>query len=76
MPRSSAKTFYHYLYGDWDSLRRWAWLYVHVGVLLAAALAGYALARGRYLLALLCLPLTLGFLYRRYTYARPAGARS
>lgn len=63
--------FYEYLYGEWDSLNRWAWLYVHIGILFATALVGFTVARGEYLLAVLLLPLTLGFLYRRYTYARP-----
>jgi len=63
--------FYDHLYGDWDSLQRWAWVYLHVGILLATALAGYAVARQRYLLALLLVPFPLVFLYRRYTYARP-----
>lgn len=71
MPSWIDDAFYEYLYGDWDSLQRWAWLYVHVGVLLATALAGYAVARQRYVLAALLVPLPLGFLYRRYTYARP-----
>jgi hypothetical protein len=64
--------FYEYIYGDWDSLRRWAWLYIHVGILLITVLVGYTLAAERYLLALLLLPFPLGFLYRRYTYARPS----
>jgi len=63
--------FYEYIYGDWDSLQRWAWLYVHVGILLATMLIGYTLAYERYLLALLLAPFPVGFLYRRYTYARP-----
>lgn len=63
--------FYEYIYGDWDSLQRWAWLYVHIGILLATVLVGYTLATERYLLTLLLLPFPIGFLYRRYTYARP-----
>lgn len=64
--------FYDYLYGDWDSLQRWAWLYVHVGMLLATALVGYTLAKEAYLLTAVLLPFPIGFLYRRYTYARPS----
>jgi hypothetical protein len=64
--------FYEYIYGDWDSLQRWAWLYVHVGILVATAFLGYLLAQEQYLLAGLLVPFPLGFLYRRYTYARPA----
>lgn len=71
MPAWVDDVFYAYLYGDWDSLRRWAWVYVHVGVLLATALVGYTVAHERYLLTALLSPLPLGFLYRRYTYARP-----
>lgn len=72
MPERVESVFYEHLYGDWDSLRRWAWLYVHVGVLLATVLVGVTLARQRYLLTAVLLPLPLGFLYRRYTYARPS----
>lgn len=66
------RVFYEYVYGDWDSLQRWAWIYVHVGILLATVLVGYTVAHGRYGLTLVLLPLPLGFLYRRYTYARPS----
>ena len=66
------RIFYEYIYGDWDSLRLWAWIYVHVGILLATALVGYTFAHGEYLLTLLLLPFPLGFLRRRYTYAKRA----
>lgn len=62
--------FYTYLYGEWESLRRWAWIYGHVSILLATALAGYAVARERYLLALLLVPFPLVYLYKRYEKAR------
>lgn len=65
------RIFYEYLHGEWDSLNRWAWLYVHAGMLLATALVGYTAARGAYLLTLLLLPFPLFFLPRRCTYARP-----
>jgi len=71
MPSTIEDLFYEYIYGDWDSLQRWAWLYVHVGILLATVLIGYTVARERYLLTVLLVPFPLGFLYRRYTYARP-----
>jgi len=64
--------FYEYIYGDWDSLSRWAWVYVHVGIMLATVLVGFTLARGDYLLTLPLLPFPLGFLRRRYTYAKRA----
>ena len=64
--------FYEYIYGDWDSLQRWAWVYVHLGILLITILVGYTLANDQYLLTALLLPFPLGFLYRRYTYARPS----
>lgn len=64
-------TYEDHLAGDWDSLQRWAWVYLHGCILLATALIGYTVARGAYLLAALLLPFTLFYLYRRYTYARP-----
>lgn len=63
--------FYRYLYGDWDSLNRWVWVYLHVSILVTTALVGYTFARGAYLLSLLLVPIPLFYLYRRYTYARP-----
>ena len=65
------RSYHRFLAGDWDSLQRWAWVYVHVGMLLATALVGYTIARGRLVLTALLLPLPLFFLARRYTYARP-----
>jgi hypothetical protein len=64
--------FYEYIYGDWDSLSRWAWIYVHVGIMVATVLVGFTLARGAYLLTLLLAPFPLGYLRRRYTYAKRA----
>lgn len=46
--------------------------YVHVGIMLMTVLVGYTLARGEYFLTLLLLPFPLGFLRRRYTYAKRA----
>jgi hypothetical protein len=40
-------------------------------MLLATALVGYTVARGRPVLTALLLPLPLFFLAHRYTYARP-----
>ncbi|WP_248517744.1 hypothetical protein [Salinarchaeum laminariae] len=65
------RLFYDHLSGDWDSLQRWAWLYLHVCILLATVLLGYAVARGEYLLTALLCPFPVFYLYRRYTYARP-----
>jgi len=65
------RLFYDHLYGDWDSLQRWAWVYLHVGILLATALLGFAVARGRFGLAALLAPFPVFYSYRRYTYARP-----
>jgi len=71
-PAAGLEGVYHrHLAGEWDSLRRWAWLYVHAGTLLATALVGYTVAHGRYALTALLLPLPAFFLARRYTYARP-----
>lgn len=64
-------TFDDHLAGDWDSLQRWAWVYLHVCILLATVLLGYTLARGEVLLSALLLPFPLFYLGRRYTYARP-----
>jgi len=64
------RIFYEYLYGDWESLTRWGWLYAHVSILLATALVGYAYARGRYGLALLLVPVPVVYLYKRYEKAR------
>ncbi|MCU4742497.1 hypothetical protein OB955_11930 [Halobacteria archaeon AArc-m2/3/4] len=62
--------FYTYLYGEWESLTRWAWIYVHSSILLATALVGFTFARGEYVLTLLVLPFPLVYLYKRYEKAR------
>jgi hypothetical protein len=64
--------FYGYVYGDWDSLSRWAWIYVHIGIFVATVLVGFTLARGDYILTLVLLVFPISYLYRRYTYARNA----
>ena len=46
-----------------ESAKRWLWVYGHVSILLATALSGYAVARERYLLALLLVPFPLVYLY-------------
>lgn len=65
------RLFWDHLHGDWETLRRWAWLYVHAAILLATALVGYAVARGRFGIAALCLCFPLYYGYRRYDDARP-----
>lgn len=65
-----ASFYYAHLYGDWESMKRWLWIYGHVSILLATALVGYSVARGRYLLAILLLPFPLVYLYKRYEKAR------
>lgn len=62
--------YYAHLYGDWESMKRWLWIYGHVSILLATALVGYSVARERYLLAVLLLPFPLVYLYKRYEKAR------
>lgn len=64
------RIFYEHLYGDWESLTRWGWLYVHTSILLATVLVGYSYARGRYGLALLLAPVPVVYLYKRYEKAR------
>ncbi|WP_460922657.1 hypothetical protein [Salinarchaeum chitinilyticum] len=65
------RLFYEHLSGDWDSLQRWAWVYLHGCIMLATVLIGYAVARGELAIAALLLPFPVFYLYRRYTYARP-----
>jgi hypothetical protein len=62
--------FYEHMYGEYESVTRWLWLYGHVSILLATALSGYAFARGRYLLVLSLVPFPLVYLYKRYEKAR------
>jgi len=62
--------FYVYLSVEYESLTRWLWIDGHVSILAATALSGYAIARGRYLLALLLVPFPLVYLYKRYEKAR------
>ena len=62
--------FYAHMYGDWESLRKWLWIYGHVSILLATALAGYSFAREAYLLTLLLVPFPVVYLYKRYEKAR------
>jgi hypothetical protein len=62
--------FYEYMYGEWESVSRWLWIYGHVSILLATALVGYTFAHGEYGLTLLLLPFPLVYLYKRYEKAR------
>lgn len=63
--------FWRHLYGEYETLERWAWVYVHLGIGLATALVGYAIAIGAYPLAALLLPFPLFYGYLRYRDARP-----
>jgi len=45
-------------------------VYGHVSILFATALSGYAVAKERYLLALLLVPFPVIYLYKRYEKAR------
>lgn len=65
-----ASFYYAYLYGEYESMTRWLWVYGHVSILLATALSGYAVARQRYLVALVLAPFPLVYLYKRYEKAR------
>lgn len=69
---SIERAFYDHLYGDYETLQRWAWLYVHAAIAIATALAGYAVAEGAYGVAALLVPFPLYYGYRRYLDARPA----
>jgi len=62
--------FYIYVYGEWESLRRWLWIVFHVSILLSTALVGYTFARGEYLLMLAFVPVPLIYLYKRYQKAK------
>lgn len=64
------RIFYEYLYGDWESLTRWGWIYVHTSILLATALVGFTFAQGRYGLTALLIPFPVTYLYKRYEKAR------
>jgi hypothetical protein len=65
-----ASFYFAYCYGEYESLTRWLWIYGHVSILLATALAGYAAAKERYLLVLILAPFPLVYLYKRYEKAR------
>lgn len=62
--------FYTHMYGEYESVTRPLWLYGHVAILLATALAGYTAARGAYVSTLLLVPFPLTYLYKRYEKAR------
>jgi hypothetical protein len=62
--------FYTYMYGEWESVTRWLWIYGHVSILLATALVGYTFAHERYVLAVLLLPFPAVYLYKRYEKAK------
>jgi hypothetical protein len=69
--RDRIASFYDtYFYGEYESVTRWLWVYGHVSILLSTALSGYAVARQRYLLALLLVPFPLVYLYKRYEKAK------
>jgi hypothetical protein len=65
-----AAFYYAHLYGEWESMQRWLWIYGHVSILLATALLGYSVAHGRFLLAFLLAPFPVVYLYKRYEKAK------
>jgi len=71
-----AAFYYAYLYGEYESMKLWLWMYGHVSILFATALAGYTVAHGRYLLVLLLVPFPLVYLYKRYEEARTYNVQS
>ncbi|MDS0260907.1 hypothetical protein NDI56_16000 [Haloarcula sp. S1CR25-12] len=70
MPERIESFYYTYCYGEYESLTRWLWIYSHVSILLVTALSGYAVAKERYLLALVLAPVPLVYLYKRYEKAK------
>lgn len=65
------KLFYTYMYGDWDSLNKWAWIYIHISIIFITFLCGYTFATGSYIQSIILILFPILFIYRRYTYARP-----
>ena len=57
-------------------MTRWLWLYSHVPMLPAAALAGCSFARGRFLSTLLLVPFPAVYLYKRYEKAKAYNVQS
>jgi hypothetical protein len=70
MIESIESLYYRYLYGEWESMKRWLWIYGHVSILLATALVGFTAARGRFLLTMLLVPFPVIYLYKRYEKAK------
>lgn len=68
--------FYSHMYGEWESVTRWLWLYGHVPMLLATALAGCSFAHGRFLSTLLLVPFPAVCLYKRYEKAKAYNVQS
>ena len=62
--------FYTYMYGEWESVTHWLWVYGHVSILLATALVGFTFAHGEYLLTALLLPFPVVYFYKRYEKAK------
>jgi len=62
--------FYQYLYGEWESLTRGLWIYVHGSILLATALVGFTFAHGEYLMTALLIPFPIVYFYKRYEKAK------
>jgi hypothetical protein len=62
--------FYTHMYGEYESVTRPLWIYGHVSILLATALAGYTAASGAYLVTSLLIPFPAVYLYKRYEKAK------
>jgi hypothetical protein len=58
------------MYGEWESLTRWLWIYGHVSILLSTALVGYTFARGAYLFTALLVSFPVVYLSKYYGKAR------
>lgn len=68
---SSIENFYYeYLYGDWESMRHWLWIYGHSMIFASMFLAGFFIAKGNYVIGISLIPFSLIYLYKRHEKAR------
>lgn len=62
--------FYKYMSGEWESVTKIIWLYVHISIFIITGLIGYLFAEGKYIFAICILPIPIIYLYKRYEKAR------
>lgn len=65
-----ADFYYSYLYGEWESMKLWLWIYGHVSILFATGLAGFTLAHQEYVMTALLVPFPMVYLYKRFEKAK------